>query len=99
MFPEGLRKTLRPLSSRAATSKTIHVSGSPVRVKALFSFVLLLSLAGALAAESADAQPGIASDGHAADVRPQSVTTTQIAAWLTGGIPSSRLARLAAERG
>ena len=69
--------------SKAATSKPIHASGSPVRAQALPIILLLLSLPAAVA-QSAAARP---------------VDTTQITAWLIGGVSSNRLARLAAERG
>src|SRR5579859_5037091 len=38
-----------------------------------------------------------ATAAHSADTQP--ITTTQLAAWLTGGVSSTRLARLVAERG
>ena len=72
--------------SKAASSKPIHPLGSPVRVKA-FAFLLLFSLAGAVA-QSAHTQ-----------TETQPVNTTELAAWLTGGVSSSRLARLVTERG
>jgi tetratricopeptide (TPR) repeat protein len=73
--------------------KPIHASGSPVRVKPLL-VVLWFSLTVAVAALPADSQPGLTStfDGKALD-------TTQLVAWLMGGVSSSRLARLVAERG
>ena len=57
-----------------------------MRVK-ISAFLVLFVLA-ALSARSADSRP--------ADVQP--VTTTQLTAWLTGGVSSERLARLATER-
>ena len=59
--------------------------GSPVKVKfPAFLIILLLSAA------------AVSSQGQNADSQP--VTTTDLAAWLTGGVSSSRLARLAADR-
>jgi tetratricopeptide (TPR) repeat protein len=58
-----------------------------VRVKALLSFLVFIVAAGA-AAQSADALPS-----------KQPVGTTQLVAWLTGGVSSSRLASLVAEDG
>jgi tetratricopeptide (TPR) repeat protein len=84
---------LRCIPSKAATSKPIDASGSPVRVKAFLS-LLLFSLGVAAAAQSADSQPGATQPSNG-----KSINTTQLAAWLTGGVPSSRLARLVAERG
>src|SRR5437868_4063095 len=80
------------LWSKTAASKRIHALGSPVRVKALSSLslslsLLLFSLAGA-AAQSAETLPS-----------KHPVTTIQLAAWLTGGVSSNRLAGLVAERG
>jgi hypothetical protein len=63
-----------------------------VRVKSVL--FLLLSLTTAVAAQSADSKGGMA---HASDRK--ALDTTQIAAWLIGGVPSSRLARLVTERG
>src|ERR1700680_2032975 len=93
MFSQGLLRRLRSRPSNSATSKPIHSLGSPVRVK-LVLFLLLLSLTTAVAARSSDDPPGVEgpSNGKAVD-------TTQVAAWLTGGVSSSRLARLVAERG
>jgi hypothetical protein len=93
MFSEGLFEAQWPLSLESATSMSIHPLGSPVRVK-LVLFLLLLSLTAAVEAQSADTQPGIV---HASDRK--ALDTTQIAAWLIGGVPSIRLARLVAERG
>ena len=62
-------------------------------MKAL-GFLLLLSLVASAAARSDDNQP--------TDILPsaeQPVNTTQLAAWLIGGVPSSRLASLVAARG
>jgi len=55
---------------------------------------LLFSLATASVARSAGIPPGDTQSSHA-----QPVNTTQLAAWLIGGVPSSHLARLVAERG
>ena len=58
-----------------------------MRVKVLLSF-LVFSLPIALAQSTGSPRPNR-----------QPVNTTQLAAWLTGGVPSTRLARLVAERG
>ena len=73
-------------------------------------FLLLFALAAVAAAQSIPTPPGnlqpdaprsgVQDDvqaGVQADVQP--VDTTQLAAWLIGGVPSARLARLVAERG
>ena len=62
-----------------------------MRVKALLSFLFSVALFTVAAG----------ADGQAADTPPSkhAVSTTQLAAWLTGGVPSSRLAGLVAERG
>ena len=62
-----------------------------MKVKPLFS-ILLLSLAAA--ASSTEIQAG---DPHPSNAQP--VDSTQLVAWLIGGVPSSRLARLVTERG
>ncbi len=62
--------------------------GSPVRVKALV-FLLLFSLTAAVVAQSAENR----------NTNPQPIDTTQLTAWLAGGVPSSRLVRMVAERG
>src|SRR5579859_5150732 len=77
------------IPSKAATSKPIHVLGSPVRVKALLSLLFLISLTAVAVAQYNETQPGAL----------QPVDTTQLAAWLAGGVPSNRLARLVTERG
>jgi hypothetical protein len=59
-----------------------------VRVKALVS-LLLFSLTAAVVAQSIENPPATT----------QPVDTTQLAAWLIGGVPSSGLARLVLERG
>jgi len=70
----------------------IHTLGSPVRVQA--SRVLLVFVLAATAAHSTDAPT---SDAPASGT--PAVNTTQVVAWLTGGISSGRLARLVEERG
>jgi tetratricopeptide (TPR) repeat protein len=76
---------------KAVTSKPIHTSGSPVRVKPVL-FLLLFSLT--VAAQS----PGTPADNSQGS-QSKAVNTTQLAAWLAGGVSSSRLARLVIERG
>ena len=89
MFLKAFLKVFaRRIPSKAATSKPIHALGSPVRVKALVS-LLLFSLTAAVIAQPTKSQPA----------NPQLVDTKQLAAWLVGGVPSSRLARLVTERG
>src|SRR5271163_4501919 len=75
-----------PVPSKAACKRQFTPAGSPVRVKAslfLLSFTLAVSVAQP-AARGADSQP---------------VNTTQLVAWLTGGVSGARLARLVEERG
>lgn len=86
------------IPSKAATSKPIHALGSPVRVKTLVA-LLLISLSIAAAAQSADPQIPEARPPFRSVNAIQPVTTTQLTAWLTGGVSSTRLARLVAERG
>jgi tetratricopeptide (TPR) repeat protein len=84
----------------------------PVLFSLLLSLLSGLSfgLAVVAAAQSVGAQPaGIVPNSPASGVRAdarslvnehvQPIDTTQLAAWLIGGIPNSRLARLVAERG
>ena len=70
--------------------------GSPVKVKPVL-FLLLFSV-GVSTAQAADPQP---SDPKPAPLylETQPVDTTQLVAWLTGGVSTSRLARLVTERG
>jgi tetratricopeptide (TPR) repeat protein len=72
------------------TSQPIHVSGSPVRVTSFLSFVLLSNL---IVAQSSPT-PGVTQN-----IDTQAVTTTELVAWMAGGVSSSRLARLVGERG
>ena len=72
------------------TSQPIHVSGSPVRVTSFLSFVLLSNL---VVAQSSPT-PGVTQN-----IDTQAVTTTELVAWMAGGVSSSRLARLVGERG
>ena len=58
-----------------------------MRIKA--SLLLSLLVLAMVAAHSSDGS----------DPQSRAVTTTQLAAWLTGGVSSSRLARVVAERG
>jgi len=89
MFLQAFLRCLRSrIPLKAATSKPIHALGSPVRVKALLS-ILIFNLAAACAADSSGSQL----------CHQQPVTTTQLAAWLAGGVSGSRLARLVVERG
>jgi len=66
-------------------------------VKAL-GFLLLLSLVAPAAARSHDIQPAEVQPNDLLASKGQSVSTTQLAAWLTGGVSSSRLASLVKER-
>jgi tetratricopeptide (TPR) repeat protein len=79
-------------SLESATSTSIHSLGSPVRVKSVL--FLLLSLTTAVGAQSADSKAGMAPTSNR-----KALDTTQIAAWLIGGVSGSRLVRLVAERG
>ncbi|MGC2475936.1 MAG: hypothetical protein WA485_16475, partial [Candidatus Sulfotelmatobacter sp.] len=76
MFPEGALRAPSFVDPKAALRKPIHKLGSPVRAKA--SFIFCLFLLATLAA-------------HSSDIPSQAVTTTELAAWLTGGVSSSRL--------
>src|SRR5579859_6145936 len=85
-FPQGVCDLV---PRKAATRKLIHRLGSPVKAKAsllLFCFVFVLA---PVFAHSSEGQIAASSP----------ITTTQLAAWLTGGVSSSRLARLVKERG
>jgi len=94
----------------ASQSDPFNASGSPVRVKVLLSLLLcIVSLAAATAAQSvggqtSESQATEAPAYHVAPAvtqaaRPEAVTTTQLAGWLIGGVSSSRLAGLVAQRG
>src|SRR5579863_267704 len=86
-FLQGFgRGTYPQVPAKAATRKRIHKLGNPVRAK-LWQFWLLFVLT--VAASSVA--------GEAKDARP--VNTTQLAAWLTGGVSSARLAHLVSVRG
>src|SRR5579863_8107505 len=84
MFPEGALQTFAFVKPKPASRKPIHKLGSPVRAKA--SVIFCLFLLATLAA-------------HSSDISSQPVTTTQLAAWLMGGVSSRRLAQLVKERG
>src|ERR1700757_1736998 len=65
----------------------MHKLGSTVRIKAsLLLSMLVLAVVAAHSSESSDPQS-------------RAVTTTQLTAWLAGGVSSGRLARLVGERG
>ena len=66
-----------------AARKPIHELGSPVRVKASLICLLLLATTAV----------------HSSETPSQPVTTTELAAWLIGGVSSARLTRLVRERG
>src|SRR5208282_5854980 len=86
---EGASADMSIGRGRRQQAQSAH-SGSPVRFKVLLfllSFGLLFSVA-ATAVPSSETQPSIAA-----------VSTTQLAAWLAGGVTSTRLARLVQERG
>src|ERR1700719_2727982 len=72
------------------TSQPINVSGSPVRVTSFLSLVLLSSLV----VGQSSATPGVTQS-----IDTQAVNTTDLVAWMAGGISSSRLARLVGESG
>ncbi len=93
VFSGGLSGGSRRTPSNIPPSKPILVLGSPVRVKPAF-FLLLLSLAAAAAAQNVENHSGNLPLGHR-----QPVNTTQLTAWLAGGVPGSRLARVVSERG
>ncbi|MFZ0731497.1 MAG: tetratricopeptide repeat protein [Candidatus Sulfotelmatobacter sp.] len=82
---EGLSEKRFVTHSRRALT-AIHELGNPVRIKASLLFIFALAI---LAAPHSDAQTE----------NSRAITTTQIAAWLTGGVSSSRLARLVNQRG
>ncbi len=63
-----------------------------------FVVLLLISLVTGAAAQSADPQTPQAGPIQSANAI-QSVTTTQLTAWLIGGVSGTRLARLVTERG
>jgi tetratricopeptide (TPR) repeat protein len=90
---KGVRRGLFDLSTRPREPplefKPSQV-GSPVRAKSL-TFLLLISLAITSAATAAN------SAVNPNDTKP--VDSTQLAAWLLGGVPSGRLIRLVKERG
>src|SRR5271166_3006904 len=72
--------------------------GVRLRVKALrFRLLLGLLFGLAAAAQSVGAPPTSVPSNHNQQAQP--VNTTQLAAWLAGGVPSARLARLVAEHG
>src|SRR5580693_891112 len=75
------------LRRKAAIRKPIHALGSQVRVKASLIFCLLLAAAMA------------ASSSEISSIESKPLTTTELAAWLTGGVSSRRLAQLVKERG
>jgi len=81
------RVTAIAFPGEAALRKPIHELGSTVRIKA--SLALSLFVLATVAAHSSE-RP---------DPQSRAVTSTQLAAWLTGGVSSSRLARLVSERG
>src|SRR5215471_14292230 len=83
MFSEGPFKDFVRLPARNAARKPIHELGSPVRVKASLICLLLLATTAV----------------HSSELSSQPVTTTQLAAWLIGGVSSARLSRLVKKRG
>src|SRR3954463_5740901 len=88
MVQKGFQKRVcNCIPVKASTRKPIQKLGSPVRVKASIVFFQFIMMAAWL--------PG----SEAQNTASQPVTTTELAAWLTGGVSSSRLARLSQERG
>ena len=82
-LPRGLFDAFVCPPTRTAARKPIHELGSPVRVKASLICLLLLATTAV----------------HSSEIQSQPVTTTQLAAWLIGGVSSARLTRLVKERG
>src|ERR1700733_692303 len=92
MFSKGFLSVHSQFLQKLPRAEPLHPLGSSVRVKA-FLFLLLLSLAAGTVAQTGDGQ----TISQAPDS--QSLNTTQLAAWLIAGVPSTRLARLVGERG
>src|ERR1700722_4424161 len=83
------RAVFRRHLSQTATSRPITGLGRPVKLKFLV-FLAFLGLAAICAADSADVKPS-GTD--------KALTTTELVAWLAGGVPNSRLVRLVGESG
>src|SRR4029077_12306585 len=87
MFKGAFRRRLRHCpSEKPQPASQFHNLGNPLRVKA--SLIFCLCIMGSVAAQSADRTPLVSA-----------VTTSDLAAWLGGGVSSSRLACIVKERG
>ena len=75
------RAVFRRHISQTATSRPITGLGSPVKLKFVV-FLAFLGLAAVCAADSAEVKPSSTD---------KALTTTELVAWLAGGVPNSRL--------
>ena len=71
----------------AATRKPIHELGVLVRLKASLSLLLILAAVAAFGSDAQSVSPS------------QPVTSSDLVAWLAGGVSSARLVRIVGEHG
>src|ERR1700678_1914998 len=83
------RAVFRRHIAKTATSRPITGLGSPVKLKFVV-FLAFLGLAAICAADSAEVKPSHTD---------KALTTTELVAWLAGGVSNSRLVRLVGESG